>query len=583
MSIKTIFFLLIVLTGTRAYYAKWDTLTVTNTLTWDAFGYYLYLPAAFIYHDIKKNEWVPAIQAKYAPTGNLYQLHKLPNGHFVGKYFVGLSILCLPFFLSGHLLAALFDFPQDGFSAPYQLSICLAALVYAFLGLWILRRILLKYFSDSVTALTLLLIVLATNYIQYVSIDSGMTHGFLFFLYILLLYSIMRWHEKPSRTRAFFIGFLVGFGILIRPTEAVMLFLPLFYMTHNRISSREKWALVRQNKNHLWIAILAGMLALMPQFLYWKTVTGQWIYDVGSKWSFLLPHWQVLIGWEKGWIFYTPLSIAMIIGVFQLYRNRHQEYNTFKLLYWSKAIILYFFINLWIVTAWDDWHYGASYSARALVQSYAVLSIPLAYQISSIFIKKWKWVISTVSAFLIFLNLFQVWQYNKGILHYRDMNFSYYKSIFLDPAPTPLDMSLLDTDDIIRDETRYVRIDSFSSDTSLLIHAVKNPKAHIFYFNKLHAIFTGENRWVHISAEVLSAWGAFDTNLTTHLHSGGKIQKEVSCRMQNGISNPGQWNLVEYYFSIPAGSAEELSVFAETASVQDIYIRYPKITFLQRR
>ena len=98
LSKTMIFIIIILLAGIRLHYINWDKPTKTNFLTWDVFGYYLYLPAAFIYKDIKKMEWVPDILDKYKPTGNLYQLHKLPNGNQVGKYFLGLSVLYSPFF-----------------------------------------------------------------------------------------------------------------------------------------------------------------------------------------------------------------------------------------------------------------------------------------------------------------------------------------------------------------------------------------------------------------------------------------------------------------------------------------------------
>src|SRR4030095_271890 len=187
LSMASIFLIIIILIGIRVYYIKWEGPTKVNVLTWDAFGYYLYLPGQFIYHDIRKMEWIEEIKDKYQTTGDLYQIHKLENGNRTLKYLAGISILYSPFFFAGHILAGWFGYPRDGFSEPYQFAICISALFYAFTGLFVLRWVLLRYFSDQVTALTILLIGLGTNYPQYVSVDSGMTHGFIFTLYTLLL------------------------------------------------------------------------------------------------------------------------------------------------------------------------------------------------------------------------------------------------------------------------------------------------------------------------------------------------------------------------------------------------------------
>ena len=48
--------------------------------TYDALGYYLYLPAIFIYKDMTQLEWLPAIDAKYSVIGGWqYQTIKEKN------------------------------------------------------------------------------------------------------------------------------------------------------------------------------------------------------------------------------------------------------------------------------------------------------------------------------------------------------------------------------------------------------------------------------------------------------------------------------------------------------------------------
>ena len=60
-----IYSIIILLSAIRINYATLETKELRNVLTWDAFGYYLYLPAAFIYKDVKEMDWVPEIVDKY--------------------------------------------------------------------------------------------------------------------------------------------------------------------------------------------------------------------------------------------------------------------------------------------------------------------------------------------------------------------------------------------------------------------------------------------------------------------------------------------------------------------------------------
>ena len=114
-------------------------------------------------------------------------------------------------------------------------------------------------------------------------------------------------------------------------------------------------------------------------------------------------------------------------------------------------------MNIWVVISWFDWNYGATYSCRALSQSTPLFAFPLAALLTYLFsIKsKLKYLVYPIGIYLIAVNLFQIGQYNSTVLHYYDMNRKYYGAIYLDKNPTPLDMSLLDTDIALYDEGGY--------------------------------------------------------------------------------------------------------------------------------
>ena len=105
-----------------------------NALSWDVLGYYLYLPATFIYHDIglQNQEWLDQINSIYHNTETWYQLVPTTEGKQAIKYPIGWSLLNLPFFFIGHLWALISDYPADGFSKPYQYCIILGNYLYVF-------------------------------------------------------------------------------------------------------------------------------------------------------------------------------------------------------------------------------------------------------------------------------------------------------------------------------------------------------------------------------------------------------------------------------------------------------------------
>lgn len=307
----------VILISYRINYSEIKSSTPLRLTTWDALGYYLYLPSLFIYNDMTEMAWFPEIDAKYGVSGgNIYQFHKYENGNNVIKYLAGVAIIESPFFFIGHVAAKILGYETDGFSAPYQYSIGFGVVFLCIVSVFLLRRILLFYFSDLTTAITILLVVLATNAIQYIAVDSAMSHGPIFCLYVLILFGTIKWHRKPSVFWAGFTGYLMGLATISRPTEAIIFLIPLLWNTHTKEYARAKWQQVRLHNKHIGAALFFAFLGVLPQLIYWQYATGFFIHDVGSAWDFLTPHLRVLVGGEKGWFIYTPVTILFITGMF---------------------------------------------------------------------------------------------------------------------------------------------------------------------------------------------------------------------------------------------------------------------------
>lgn len=379
-----------------------------NATSWDAFGYYMYLPSVFIYGDVKQLDWVDEIDKKYQVTGGtLYQAGKVEGKEtYTNKYLSGVACMQLPYFLIAHGIAHSTDYKADGFSAPYQYAILFGALLHVLIGLWILIKVLKRYFPPITVGFTILFIGLTSNLIQYTSIDGAMSHSFIFPLYALLLYFTIRWHEKPSWRSAILIGAIIGLATISRPTEFIMIFIPIFWNTTKKENRKAKWTLVKKYRWHILFAMIGGLIAMAPQFIYWKYTTDSFIHNVGSKWYFLNPWFRVLVGPEKGWFLYTPVAILMVAGFFLFGKSEYK-----------RSVLIFLIINIWIIISWSDWTYGASYSTRALVQSYPVFALPLAATLNKLLNTKLKLslVVFLLLGFCI-LNFYQMSIYNKGIL-----------------------------------------------------------------------------------------------------------------------------------------------------------------------
>lgn len=532
----------IVLLQYRLSYSGLDPNYTLKVTTWDALGYYMYLPSTFIYNDATQLRWFPGIDKKYQVSGGwVYQANKYKNNKYVFKYLGGVAILEMPLFFIGHCIAKAGHYEADGFSPPYQYAIAFGVLFYCLLSIFLLRNILLRFFTDKTTAITLLLVMLATNIIQYVAIDNAQSHGLIFPLYVLILYFTIKWHEKPSVPWACLIGYTIGLASICRPTEAIMLFIPLLWNIQTKTSAREKWVLVKQHKKHVIYSLVFIFLGILPQLIYWQIASGFFIYNVGSKWVFLNPFFRVLFGWEKGWFIYTPVTVFFIAGMF------YMKKYPFK-----KSVICFCLLNIWIIISWFDWRYGGSYSTRALSHSYPVFALPMAAFVEYTNSKKWRYLFYLLGLYLIVVNLFQVVQYNHTILHYDDMNRRYYERIYLNPHPSPLDMSLLDTNDYLSNEKGYNKQVLVSIDT---VHHLRVPAYTPAPLVKIaflpDSIYKPvKEAWLKIEAQIKNNNGFSGGYLNSELKTGDSI-KHNRVRLFSPISMQGVENNYAFYIKLP--------------------------------
>src|ERR1700741_363778 len=89
------------------YYPKWKQTATEATISWDVSGYYMYLPATFIYHDLEHCNFKDSILKKYTPTPDFQQAFLHSSRNYVMKYPVGQAILLSPFFFGAHVYALL--------------------------------------------------------------------------------------------------------------------------------------------------------------------------------------------------------------------------------------------------------------------------------------------------------------------------------------------------------------------------------------------------------------------------------------------------------------------------------------------
>lgn len=384
-------------------------------------AYYGYLPAIFIWDEIKITSYPPTP----VPPEFIW-MNSNTSGVYYFKMSGGVAMLLLPFFLIGHMLANLLNYPVDGFSTPYTLMVWLAAIFYTFLALLVLRKLLLKHFSDTTTAITLTLLGAGTNLYHYVTGEAAMAHVYAFFTLSIALGSFVRWTERKEFIWLCLSGVFCGWTTLIRPTDIILCAAIPMYGLFTFFTPEEYWQHIKHYPAH-WVAGIFGfILAWLPQMIYWKYVTGSLLYYSYNDESFFFSNSHVidgLISFRKGWLIYTPVMILALTGIPILFKKQHP-------LSWPIFLTIPAFI--FITFSWWCWWYGGSMGQRPMIDAYPLLAFALAASVECMINLRWvKFFSMPLIAGLIYLNIYQSMQYRKGILHYDSMTFDVYKEIFL--------------------------------------------------------------------------------------------------------------------------------------------------------
>jgi len=376
----------------------------------DGKGYYAYLPALFIYHDLDYG-FTEEMEAKYYPADGSFIKdfrNKQANGASVNKYFPGLSILYLPFFGLAVLFSWIFGFPVDGYSAPFQAAVGISHVFYYFAGWWFLAKFLKQFVRHDITIwLAVIGLTFGTNVWYYLIYDHSVSHIHNFFLACIFIWLTQRFITEKQWKWFGTMGIILALAIIVRPTNAMMvLFIPfLFSLNHVRISDFVSQA---GGVNKFWKYLPLALLILMIPPLLWKMQSGLWlVYSYNEEgFDFLHPNWwNYLFSYQKGWLLWTPLMVLFIV-VSAVWSFRKSRYT-------GLFFLLPVLVITYVLSSWWCWTYGAGLGQRTMIEYYPFLIIGAALWIDQL--RKPHFFMLILVPF-IGLNVLQSYQVFHGIL-----------------------------------------------------------------------------------------------------------------------------------------------------------------------
>jgi len=152
----------------------------------------------------------------------------------------------------------------------------------------------------------------------------------------------------------------------------VALLLPLYDVyTFSALKERIQF-LIQHLRFVLWM-IPGAFLFFIPQLLYWKEMTGHWLYysytEEGFKYCAEPKIAAVLFDVQNGLFLYSPLVLLMMAGI---------VLGLFKKNFQAPVVLLIFSIATYLFASWWAWWFGGAFGHRCYVKFYALLALPLA-------------------------------------------------------------------------------------------------------------------------------------------------------------------------------------------------------------
>ena len=412
------------------YTAKvnWNDGQWQNVLEADAKGYYAYLPAVFVFHDLNFGFYQKAEVENATDPNLVYDYRVTYHGHTIDKYFVGEALLLAPFYETAHILTKLSSKHADGYSRYYVISITLAALFYLFLGLIALKKTMELYGFEKFTIfIVITVIVFGTNLFYYSIGEMGMSHVYSFSMVSLFMLYVTKYFRDYRLKYILYAALFFGLVVLIRPVNAMVILSVPFL-------AQRKENLIKGLKNYIShpgtmaASIFIVLMFISIQLVIYKLQTGSFfVYSYGEEgFNFKAPQIiNFLFSYKKGLFIYTPVTFVSLFGFIYLWKDKYRFFT----------LLSFLFIIVYVLSSWWMWYYGGSFSSRVMVEYLPYFAMLLGFLYKG-FVKQWqKIAFIGILFFLTTVNQVQTLQYRYYIIHWSAMNKERYWNVFMDIKP----------------------------------------------------------------------------------------------------------------------------------------------------
>ena len=327
----------------------------------DKAGYYVYLPATFIYN------WDESKIQLGTDTllGNGFKLDTL-NHKINTKYPYCVALLQAPFWLVAHMLSP----EKDGFSIYYYKATNFSAVFYFLIGIGFVFFFLRRRYNIITSAITCMFLTFGTGLLYYTCIEGAMSHVYSFAAFAALLYYVTL-NKFDSKKYYVVVGLLAGLIFMLRPINIIFLGLILLMVGvgNEGIAGRLKNLL---DKRMFLFGLPLAVLIIIPQLCYNYYLTGSITLDTYNNEKFIYlssPKLaEVSFAPNNGLFLYYPMIFfVFLIAVFKFRKNKNELIIP----------IAFTLIYIFLYASWWAYALGCGLGQRAFVDILPFFALPI--------------------------------------------------------------------------------------------------------------------------------------------------------------------------------------------------------------
>lgn len=335
----------------------------------DALFYYAYLPSLLVDHDVDLSDDLETLRGD-APEPLKWQ--RTVTGKASSPFALGTAVLAAPLVAAGIVLDGTFGGRADGYGWCAQGGMCLAGIVYSWLGALLLVRLLRRWFDAPTALVATAATILATPLVYYTLVSPTYAHASSFFAVTAFLSVWLAVRDRLTTRGAVVLGLSAGLMTLVRWQDVLFGVVPALGLG-TRLAARGTSARDRLRvAGFAIVASLAAFVAFTPQMWVWHEIYGRWLtVPQGETWV----RWSrpdiasALVSLDAGGLFtWTPLTLFGVIGLATFARRD----NLLAL-----SLVLAFGLQIYVE---GTVHHGlgSAYGSRRLVGATAIFAIGFA-------------------------------------------------------------------------------------------------------------------------------------------------------------------------------------------------------------